>query len=155
MLRLGVISDTHDYLDPQIIRLFDGVDHILHAGDIGCPAIIHRLEEIAPTTAVLGNNDDNPAWRETEVLEFEGLRALVHHILTPERLSGPIGRRIQSERPAVVVYGHTHEADGRVLDGTLFLNPGYAGSPGRATPRSVAFIEWKDGRLTWRHCPLK
>jgi hypothetical protein len=58
MFQVGVISDTHNYLDPLIPHLFAGVDHILHGGDIGMPAIILALEQIAPVTAVAGNTDD-------------------------------------------------------------------------------------------------
>ncbi|HAV64105.1 MAG TPA: YfcE family phosphodiesterase, partial [Verrucomicrobiales bacterium] len=56
-MRIGVISDTHGYLDPKIPALFQGVEHILHAGDIGYASIILELEQIAPVTAVLGNTD--------------------------------------------------------------------------------------------------
>jgi len=56
-MKIGVISDTHDYLDPLILQLFQGVDHIIHAGDVGMQIIIFELEQIAPTTAVIGNTD--------------------------------------------------------------------------------------------------
>ena len=58
MFRIAVLSDTHNYFDPRLPRLFAGVDHILHGGDIGLPAIILALEQIAPVTAVAGNTDD-------------------------------------------------------------------------------------------------
>ena len=56
-LRVGVISDTHDFFDPRLPVLFAGVDRILHAGDIGMPWVILELEQIAPVTAVIGNSD--------------------------------------------------------------------------------------------------
>ena len=72
-MKLGAISDTHGHFDPKIPKLFDGVDHILHGGDIGLPWLILELEHIAPVTAVLGNNDDAGLdFRETELAELEG-----------------------------------------------------------------------------------
>ena len=55
-MRIGVISDTHNYLDPKVHKLFEGVEHILHAGDIGLPSILLELQEIAPVTAVSGRS---------------------------------------------------------------------------------------------------
>ena len=75
-MELGVISDTHGYLDPKIPRLFAGVGHILHGGDIGLPWLILELEQIAPVTAVLGNNDTGLDLRETELAELEGASPL-------------------------------------------------------------------------------
>ena len=80
-MKIGVISDTHDHLDPKIFELFAGVDHILHGGDIGMPAIIMDLEAIAPVTAVLGNNDSSSKFRETETVLLAGRKFLIHHIV--------------------------------------------------------------------------
>ncbi|HVV72662.1 MAG TPA: metallophosphoesterase family protein, partial [Verrucomicrobiae bacterium] len=57
-MRIGVISDTHNYLDPRVAEIFRGVEHILHGGDIGLPSILLELERIAPVTAVQGNTDE-------------------------------------------------------------------------------------------------
>jgi hypothetical protein len=84
-MKIGAISDTHGYFDPKIVKLFAGVDHILHAGDIGLPWLILELEQIAPVTAVLGNNDAGLDFKETEVAEFDGRKFLVHHIVDPRR----------------------------------------------------------------------
>ena len=85
MARIGVISDTHNYLDPRIPGLFAGVDYILHAGDIGLPAILLQLEQIAPVTAVMGNTDDAGFhYRQTEMVEVAGRRFFVQHIVTPQ-----------------------------------------------------------------------
>ena len=100
-MRIGVISDTHNYLDPRIPHLFAGVDLILHGGDIGMPAIILALEQIAPVTAVAGNTDD-PGFRypQTDVVELGGRRFLVQHIVNPQSLTDPIRTRIARERRA-------------------------------------------------------
>src|SRR3974390_920027 len=93
--KIGVISDTHDFYDPKIPSLFQGVEHILHAGDIGLPRIVLQLEEIAPVTAVSGNTDDPGFhYRSTEVIEMAGRKFLIHHIVQPQDLADPLKRRI-------------------------------------------------------------
>ncbi len=138
---IGVISDTHNYLDPRIPKLFAGVDHILHAGDIGLPAILLQLEQIAPVTAVLGNTDDPGFhYRQTEVVELAGRKFLVHHIVNPQSLADPLKARIVREQPDVVVFGHTHKPFCQTLGGMLFFNPGYAGKCRFGLERSVAIL---------------
>src|SRR5436309_1704385 len=83
-MKIGVISDTHNFLDPKVAKLFAGVDHILHAGDIGLPWVIMELEGIAPVTAVLGNTDDGRLeFKATELVELAGRKFLLHHIVDP------------------------------------------------------------------------
>lgn len=140
-MKLGVLSDTHGFLDPRIPDLFAGVDHILHAGDIGFPAIILDLQDIAPVTAVLGNTDDpRIGYRETEVVQLSGRTFLVHHIVDPLRLSDRVRQRFVREQPDVVVFGHTHKTFCERVHGALFFNPGYSGKPKFAQPRSVAIL---------------
>src|SRR5205807_9264 len=84
MARIGVISDTHNFLDPKIPPLLKGIDHIFHAGDIGMPWLILQLEEIAPVTAVLGNTDDSGLhFKQMEIIELAGRKFLIHHIVNP------------------------------------------------------------------------
>lgn len=139
-MKIGIISDTHGYLDPQIPELFAGVDHILHGGDIGLPWLIVELEQIAPVTAVLGNNDSGLDFKETEVVQLDGRKFLLHHIVEVARPAEAIQRRIQREQPDVVVFGHTHRPYCQRLGSTLYLNPGYAGRPRFALPRTVAIL---------------
>jgi hypothetical protein len=140
-MRIGVISDTHNCLDPRVARLFAGVDHILHGGDIGLPAIILALEQIAPVTAVAGNTDDPGFhYRLTEVVELAGRKFLVHHIVNPHALADPIKARIAREQPDVVVFGHTHKPFSETIGGTRFFNPGYAGKSRFGLERSVAIL---------------
>src|SRR5690242_20300257 len=102
-MRIGVISDTHNFFDPKIPEMFAGVEHILHAGDIGLPQILLELEQIAPVTAVCGNTDD-PSFRYkmTEVVQLAGHKFLAHHIVNPHELSDSLRERINHERPNVV-----------------------------------------------------
>ena len=140
-MRLGIISDTHDFLDPQVPDLFAGVDHILHGGDIGRPRVILELEAIAPVTAVLGNNDsDGSRFRETEVVTLGDLKFLVHHIVNPREPADSIRDRISRVRPDVIVFGHTHKPFCETIGRTLYFNPGYAGKQRFNLARSVAIL---------------
>jgi uncharacterized protein len=144
-VKIGVISDTHNYFDPRIRELFAGVDHILHAGDIGLPWIILQLEEIAPVTAVLGNNDEGLSFRETEIVKLAHRKFVVHHIVDVYRPSETVQRCIARERPDVIVFGHSHKPFNEVIGGVLYFNPGYAGKPRFGQPRSVAILDCTDG----------
>lgn len=140
-MRIGVISDTHDLLDPRVTELFEGVDHILHGGDVGLPWLILKLEGIAPVTAVLGNTDTGISLRETEVVQLDGRKFLIHHVVNPHAPHETIARRIAREKPDVVVFGHTHKPFSERINGTLYLNPGSAGRARFNLPRTVAILE--------------
>jgi len=139
-MKIGVISDTHGYFDPKIPELFAGVNHILHGGDIGLPWLILELEQIAPVTAVVGNNDVGLDFRETELAELDGRKFLLHHIVDPRKPADAIQRRIIREGPDVVVFGHTHKPYSETIGRTLYFNPGYAGKPRFNLARSVALL---------------
>ena len=154
-MRIGVISDTHNYFDPRLPQLFAGVDHILHGGDIGLPAIILALEQIAPVTAVAGNTDDPGFhYRMTEVVELASRRFILQHIVNPQSLAEPIRTRIARARPDVVVFGHTHKPFRQTIDGTLFFNPGYAGKSRFWMKRSVAILHCGEKVLRAEYLPL-
>ena len=140
-MKLGIISDTHGYLDPRVEKIFAGVDHILHAGDIGSDLIIAELEAIAPVTAVLGNNDSSPMFPLTQVVTLGNRRFLVHHIVAPREMHPDLKRRVARERPDAVIFGHSHKPFSETIGGVHFLNPGYAGMPRFNQPRSVALLE--------------
>src|ERR1051325_1279283 len=140
-MRIGIISDTHDYLDPQVAKLFEGVDHILHGGDIGMPWLIMELQAIAPVTAVLGNTDEaGLRFRETEVIELEGRKFLVHHIVNPHAPEDGIKSRIAREKPDAVIFRRTHNPFNHTLGSMLYFNPGYAGKSRFGMERSVAIL---------------
>lgn len=140
-MKIGVISDTHNYFDPKIRELFQGVEHILHAGDVGLPAIVLELEDTAPVTVVMGNTDDAGLhYKETEVVQLAGRKFLVHHIVDLHRPSDTLQRRLEREKPDVVVFGHSHRPFNEMIGSTLYFNPGYAGKPRFGQPRSVAIL---------------
>ena len=140
-MKIGVISDTHGYLDPKVFDLFEGVAHILHGGDIGYPGLVQELEAIAPVTAVLGNNDFGMDLRESEIVELGGRKFFVHHIVSPRSLSDPLRERFARVKPDVVVFGHTHQPFCETIGRTLFFNPGYSGKPRFKLERSVAVLD--------------
>jgi putative phosphoesterase len=139
-MKIGVISDTHGFLDPKAPEIFAGVSHILHAGDIGSDSIVVELGAIAPVTAVLGNTDGSPTFRLTEVVVLAQRKFLVHHIVNPHALKENLQLRIARERPDAVVFGHTHKAFCETIGGVLYLNPGYAGKAKFGAECTVAIL---------------
>jgi uncharacterized protein len=139
-MKIGVIADTHDHFDPKIRTIFAGVEHILHAGDIGLPWIILELENIAPVTAVTGNTDMGLRFKETEVVRLAGRKFLVHHIVDTHHPGEKVMQRIVKEKPDVVVFGHSHKQFNLLIGSVLYFNPGYAGQPRFGYPRSVAIL---------------
>ena len=144
-LKLGIISDTHGYLDPRVEKIFAGVDHILHAGDIGDPMIELELKFIAPVTTVLGNTDLGLSFKETEVVTLAEKKFLVHHIVNPFDPSDKLATQLKRHRPAAVIFGHTHKKFAATVDGIFYFNPGYSGKPKLGTERSVALLHLEDG----------
>ena len=134
-LTVGLISDTHGLLRPEAFDALRGSDHIIHAGDIGDPDILHVLEEIAPVTAVRGNCDREgwaACFNATEVVEIGALAIYVIHDLAQLDLE-PAAAGIH-----VVISGHSHQPKSERRDGVLFVNPGSAGPRRFALPVSVA-----------------
>jgi putative phosphoesterase len=121
---IGVISDTHGLLRPQALDALQGSEAIIHAGDVGEPAILKKLERIAPVTAVRGNID-LAAWAqalpETNVLEIAGVSIYVLHRVADLDLD-PAGGGF-----AAVIFGHSHQPLMEWRKDVLFFNPGSAG----------------------------
>lgn len=139
-MKLGIISDTHNFLDPKILKLFAGVTRILHAGDIGNTVIISGLEKIAPVTAVRGNTDMGSPFQETEIIVLAARKFLIHHTVNPIAPGGRVSERITREQPQVIIFGHTHKRFCGMMGGILFFNPGYSGKPKFNQERSAAIL---------------
>jgi putative phosphoesterase len=139
---IGVISDTHGLLRPEAVAALRGVEHILHAGDVGDIAILDALREIAPVTAIRGNVDVSGACAElpaTDVVELGGrLFYLVHSVHDLDVNPAAAG-------VAMVVSGHSHKASVQVRDGVVFFNPGSAGPRRFSLPVTVGFVTVEDG----------
>jgi len=135
---IGVISDTHGLLRPEAFAALAGVDHILHAGDVGNPDILDALREIAPVTAIRGNVDtygDCALLPETEAIELGGrLFYLIHSVrdldINPEAAG-----------IAMVISGHTHQPGIESRNGVIYLNPGSAGPRRFKLPVTLALVE--------------
>ena len=151
VIRVGVISDTHGLLRPEALAALAGVDHILHAGDIGDIGILHRLREIAPVTAIRGNIDRTgqcatlPA---TEMVELAGtLFYLVHSVhdldISPAAAS-----------VTAVVCGHSHQPSVEQRGSVLYLNPGSAGPRRFKLPVTVARVSIEGGHVTASIVPI-
>jgi len=153
-MKIGIISDTHGFLDPRVEAIFAGVDHILHAGDIGNPMIELELKFLAPVTLVLGNNDPDLSFQETEIVTLADKKFLLQHIVNPQALSDPMKARLRRDRPDVVVFGHTHKKFAELVEGVFFFNPGYAGKPKFGAERSVGLIHVDGAALRHEFIPL-
>ena len=146
-MKIGVIADTHGLLDPKVPQFFAEVEHILHGGDVGTPAVLAGLESIAPTTAVLGNVDVGFSLKETEVVELAGRRFFLHHIVNPRELDPSLKERIRRAKPAVVIFGHTHKPFCEQIGEVLFLNPGSAGRARFNLPRCLVILHAEGSAL--------
>lgn len=157
-IRIGVIADTHGLFDPAIRRHFRGVDHILHAGDIGDRSVIEQLEQIAPVTAVFGNVDDDEqsGFPSEAVIELAGRRIAIRHILYEGGKLTKDGRFfLDRERPDICVFGHTHQPKREWLGNTLLFNPGSSGPKRFKLLRAVGILEMIDGKIRPMHIELK
>ena len=143
-LRIGLISDTHDLLRPEVLDWLRGADHILHAGDICGEAVLQALGELAPLTAVRGNNDLGP-WaqglRATETVHFAEVAVHVVHDL--HDLALPPGVR-------AVVSGHSHKPKVEERAGVLYVNPGSAGPRRFQLPISAGELRIAGAQVTAR-----
>jgi hypothetical protein len=139
---IGVISDTHGVLTHAAVRALGGVDHILHAGDIGGPKVIEELERIAPVAAVRGNTDGG-GWAKklpsSELLSFDRCLVYLLHDLFGLDLD-PVAAGI-----GVIVSGHTHQAEIKQIGGVLYLNPGSAGASRHGRPLTIARLTIDSG----------
>ena len=153
-MKIGVISDTHGFVDSKIFSLFKNIDHILHGGDVGSQMALTELENIAPVTAVLGNVDAGMPLKLTEVIELDGRKFLLHHIVEPRNLEEGLRDTISHARPDVVVFGHTHKPFSENIDNVLFLNPGYAGKQRFNLPRTLAYLHIEDGAMRLEYLAL-
>lgn len=156
MTVIGLISDTHGNLSDDALAAMADVDHIIHAGDIGSPDILRALEALAPTTAVLGNNDfDEYGSRVGRFAHpvIDGVRFLVAHYPRDVRIgfNGCAGLAAGDPIPQVCVHGHTHVpelltgADARPAE--YFLCPGAAFRPRGGFPRCTGRMEVESGRV--------
>jgi putative phosphoesterase len=151
-MRVGIVSDTHGLLRPELFEALDGVEHILHAGDIGSLDILAELEALAPVTAVWGNTD---GWevghrvREVAEVELGGVGVVVIH---GHQLGSPTPAALAARYPdaGLVVFGHTHQPLIERVGGVLAVNPGSAGPRRFRLPVSLALATMDEGSVEVR-----
>ena len=151
---LGLVSDTHGLVRPDIFSALDGVELILHAGDVGGLDVLIELASIAPVEAVFGNTDapDTPGLTMTREREIDGVRIHVSH---GHELGRPTPERLLAAYPHdVIVYGHTHRQLITRADGRLVINPGAAGPRRFSLMPSVGRLVIENGHADVELVPL-
>ncbi len=147
-MRIGVISDTHGNLRPEVLEVFSRVEHILHGGDVGSLEVLKRLENLAPVTAVYGNVDGlqvRSRCQRVARLELEGFLVVVTH---GDQFGSPTPELLHREFPdaEIIVFGHTHRPLLELVDQTVtVMNPGAAGPARFGVPPSVGIMELEPG----------
>jgi hypothetical protein len=152
ILKVGVVSDTHGLLRPEVLTALAGVDHILHLGDVGKVSILRELERIAPVTAIRGNIDrDGPCsdLPETEVALIADKYIYMLHDLKTLHLDPAAGKF------AAVLYGHTHKPEFYEKRGVLYFNPGSCGPRRFQLPIAIGMLTIEeDSELVAEVIPL-
>ena len=141
-MKIGVVSDTHGLLRPEVIPALAGVEHILHLGDVGDFAILKKLESIAPVTAIRGNVDRGGKCGklpETEVVLFEGHYIYMLHDVHTLHLD-PVAAKFSA-----VLYGHSHQPSARRHKGVLYFNPGSCGPRRFDLPVTIGLLTLEAG----------
>ena len=141
-MKIGVISDTHGLLRPEVVDKLQGCDAILHAGDVNKPEILDALRTIAPLHVVRGNNDKD--WAEalphSLTVELGGVRILMIH--NKRELPKELGDA------QLIVFGHSHKYFEQTIDGRLWLNPGSCGK--RRFDQEISFALLHIDGDAWR-----
>lgn len=142
-MKIGLISDTHGYLDPAVFKHFENCDEIWHAGDIGSVDVLEALKEFKPTKAVWGNIDDHvirAMTAEDSISVIEGYKIFITHIGgSPPKYNPISSRKILDYMPQLFVCGHSHickvQYDKKF--NMLYMNPGAAGRHGFHQTRTL------------------
>jgi len=153
-MKIGLLSDTHSYIDDQIIRLLTGCDEIWHAGDFGSIEVSDRLNEIAPLRGVYGNIDDatiRQVHPKVNRFVIEGLDVMMTHIGGyPGKYHPDIRNEIKANPPQLYITGHSHilkVMTDKSLNNLLHLNPGAAGKHGFHTMRTMMRFDVTNGKV--------
>ena len=152
-MKIGIISDTHSWLDPGVEQHFKSCDEIWHAGDIGNQEVIEQLSNWKPVRAVSGNIDGGNLkrdFKEVEIFRIEGIKILMIHIANkPPKYTAQVRGLIHDHKPAILVCGHSHIL--RVINdkehNLLYFNPGAAGRSGFQKVRTILTFHITKGNI--------
>ncbi len=150
-MKIGLISDTHGLLRPEALQALAGVEHIIHAGDIGAAEVIESLRNIAPVDAVRGNNDKEPWAKEFPPWLALELAAVAIHVLhdVKDLDVDPAAAGFR-----VVIAGHSHKPQVTEREGVLFVNPGSAGPRRFSLPVTIGYLTVGNGSASAEIRPL-
>lgn len=153
MKKIGLLSDTHGYLDPKIYHYFKDVDEIWHAGDVGSIEVIDELKKFKPLRGVYGNIDDHIIrleFKEFERFTLEGVDVLITHIGgKPGKYSKPAYEELQKKAPKLFICGHSHILLVKMdpLFNMLWMNPGACGFKGFHSVKTILRFELSNGMI--------
>lgn len=161
MIKIGLLSDTHSYIDKNMLEFLSPVDEIWHAGDIGSYDVIEQLDMVAKVRAVYGNIDNNfirQEYNKAEIFDIENTSVLMTHIGGyPDRYAPGIRNKIISEQSKIFISGHSHILK-IIYDkklNCLHLNPGSAGKSGFHRVRTMIRFEINNSDIRnleiWEH----
>ena len=152
MTRIGIISDTHNYLDEKVFDYFKDVDMIWHAGDIGTQEVTDKLKAFKPLYAVHGNIDGHELraeFPENQLIDVEGCKIFITHIAgAVGKYNSRVVKIIQEQKPAILVCGHSHivKVIKDINYNLLHINSGAAGIHGFHKMRSIIRFEIDNGK---------
>lgn len=153
-MRIGLISDTHGFLDPKVFDYFEKCDEVWHAGDVGSVDIIEALRAFKPLKGVYGNIDDMPVrtlFPEDQRFTCEGIDVWMTHIGgTPPRYNPRVKKELTLEAPDIFICGHSHIL--RIkrdpgFNNMLYLNPGAAGNHGFHSMKTIVRFTLEQGNI--------
>ena len=143
---IGVISDTHGTLPDKVLDIFKPVELIIHAGDIGHPGIIHKLQSIAPVEAVYGNTDTYPLVSQFRSQVFFSVKGtcfnIVHNLGSHKRYLFELFK--MDKKADIVIHGHTHKPEDILFNNVRFINPGSPAMPRGSGQGSVVLLTLAD-----------
>ncbi len=153
-MKIGLLSDTHSFLDPKVFDHFKDCDQIWHAGDIGDSSLVNDLEKFKPLKAVYGNIDDKKLqslFPEDLHWNCEGLTIWMTHIGgAPPNYNPRVKKILRENTPALFICGHSHilriKRDS-TLNNMLYLNPGAAGNHGFHTMKTLVRFEISEKKI--------
>lgn len=156
--RIGLLSDTHGHLHPATFGHFEGVEMILHAGDVCDEGILDELEALAPTFAVGGNCDaSSPRLPPLRVIDAPFGKAVLTHSHLLGMKSGDaqaMARHFQPQSPRLILFGHTHLPLRRMVGSTWVVNPGPAGRPRLRDKPQITRLDWDSDGDRWSFVDL-